>query len=603
MSQPLAINGNLVIFISNYGNISTVKSFGNVLTAANTKVAANVFSVANENAIGNLVCSYQPLLNQYTAANITYQYTTALNAHMQSILPNDYSIFAQVFDLSRGYCQQTNGAIESANRANNYLGTTFTSMDDLVTGGFSSVSTDLPTFGLELKKTGNTINLQVLDLLGLPSQLLLNIKKQGQGFIGFETELLAAGVTSDTIKKIGRNGFTITNTIEHNIFLAMQKVTGTSLKQILTVLGCTVSNVANLSQLLDLKVLLPLSYKSLLAPTSTGSVKIYNTDGSVASQWSNIAPQLSIMTTPALASSNTAFAKSLKHIKGIDTKTIPKIADVVAGLKINTGLTDINALKSPLVPGAANVFSGLGQGTGTGGTYVLGDVIGSVAGLVLNANWPNVIANTTTIVSSNVANTLTNTTNGVFTVMVNTLNGLYGPPTGPIEGMPTGPWSAGEPYANLNLAFSTASTGLIAVAQTYISNVTANITSQYSTQAANGTAGWTKLVNKLITENQAIANLPVPISDITHGTATTMFSWVTSFSDYAKDSEPGGAKDVILGVVDSTTLSGQSVIATLRESENIAKLKSAGIQSDNQIGQYTPMMINTASFLSDPPTS
>jgi len=95
----------------------------------------------------------------------------------------------------------------------------------------------------------------------------------------------------------------------------------------------------------------------------------------------------------------------------------------------------------------------------------------------------------------------------------------------------------------------------------------------------------------------------VPISDITHGTSTTMFSWVTSFSEYAQDSETGGAKDVILGVVDSTTLSGQSVIATLRESENIAKLKSAGIQSDNQIGQYTPMMINTASFLSDPPAS
>ena len=89
MTQPLSINGNLVTFIASYGNISTVKSFGNVLTAANTQVAANVFSRANENAIGNLVCSYQPLLNQYTAANITFQYTTALNAHMQSILPND----------------------------------------------------------------------------------------------------------------------------------------------------------------------------------------------------------------------------------------------------------------------------------------------------------------------------------------------------------------------------------------------------------------------------------------------------------------------------------------------------------------------------------
>jgi len=603
MTQPLSINGNLVTFIASYGNISTVKSFGNVLTAANTQVAANVFSRTNENAIGNLVCSYQPLLNQYTAANITFQYTTALNAHMQSILPNDYSIFVQVFDLSRGYCQQTNGAIESANRANNYLGTTFTSMDDLVTGGFSSVSTDLQEFGGDLQKSGYVINLRNLQSFGLPSQLLLNIKQQGQGFIGFETELVAACIKADTIKKFGKVGYIITNTVEKSIYTAMTKVTGNALTQILKVLTCSTPNILNLAQLLDLRLLLPNSYTSLLAPTPSGNAKIFTSTGAVQSQWSTLGIDLGIMTTPALGSSNTAFAKSLKHIKGIDSKTVPKIADVVAGLQINTGLADINALKSPLVPGAANVFSGLGQGTGTGGIYVLADVIGSVAGIGLNEYWPPVIANTTSIVSTNVANTLTNTTNGVFTVMVNTLNGTYGPPTGPIEGMPTGPWTAGEPYANLNLAFSTASTGLIAVAQTYISNVTANITSQYSTQAANGTAGWTKLVNKLITENQAIANLPVPISDITHGTATTMFSWVTGFSDYAQDSETGGAKDVILGVVDSTALSGQSVIATLRESENIAKLKSAGIQSDNQIGQYTPMMINTASFLSDPPAS
>lgn len=597
MPQPLAINGNLLTLIGTYSNISTVSKFSTVLSTANAKVAANVFSVANENAIGNLNCSYQPLLNQYTVAGKKYQYKNALQAHMNNILPTNYTIFTQVFDVSLSFCQQVNESITTSNTASSYLGTTFTSMNDLTTGGFSSVSTDLPKFGADLKLSGSVINLKHLNEFGLPSRLLLNIKEQGQGFIGFEPELIKIGITKETIAKFGKSTFQFTASVEKQIFQAMQLVTGSSLTQILKVLGCTTPNILKLSDLLDLKKIFPLSFSTLTSPSVQGLSPIF-VNGSVNNLFSNLGVPLGVVTTPALASSNTAFATSMKNIKSISTKTVQQIADVVATLQTNAGLGFINALTSPLIPGATVVLNNQAQGgSGAGGTVVLGDLIGSVAGYKVNSAFQNVNSSTTTIVNSGVANVLVNSTNGVFTVMTNTLNGDYGPPTGPITGLPAGPWTPGEPFADLDLAFSTPTYGLTAVAQSSISNVVANIDATYSSQAANGTAAWTILTTKLANETENLALAGVDFAEIAPLPASSMLSWVSSFPQYALDTAAGGAKEIVFGVIDSNTLSGQCVIATIRESENLAKLDAVGVGTDNKIGQYTPLMLNTAALL------
>jgi len=152
MTAPLAVNANLLSYINTYANIATVSAYGNVLASANAQVAANNFSSNNENALGNIVCTYQPLLNQVTdsASGLKTQFTTLLLNHVNTILPSDYTIFIQLFNISSSYCQQINNFTSSATVVKNYLGSTFVNINSLTTGGFSQVSTNLNSFGSDL---------------------------------------------------------------------------------------------------------------------------------------------------------------------------------------------------------------------------------------------------------------------------------------------------------------------------------------------------------------------------------------------------------------------------------------------------------------------
>ena len=60
-------------------------------------------------------------------------------------------------------------------------------------------------------------------------------------------------------------------------------------------------------------------------------------------------------------------------------------------------------------------------------------------------------------------------------------------------------------------------------------------------------------------------------------------SFGSSLHDIGKDIAAGGPAQFIAAISDTTTQSGQAVIATMREGRNLAVLENAGVRTDTQI--------------------
>jgi len=60
-------------------------------------------------------------------------------------------------------------------------------------------------------------------------------------------------------------------------------------------------------------------------------------------------------------------------------------------------------------------------------------------------------------------------------------------------------------------------------------------------------------------------------------------SFTTNLHSYGIEVAPGGANEYLEKVANRSSLSGQSVIGSLREGRNIQSLQSAGIKLDTQL--------------------
>ena len=191
-------------------------------------------------------------------------------------------------------------------------------MDELTTGGWSSVTTDTQTFGRDLAATGGVIDFFRISRFGYPSTLVANIREAGDGYIGFEPQLKALGIDQKTLNSIGNAGFEPDLGEERLIFRAMQRVTGSQLAEILSVLDCSTPNITSLDQCLDPRVLFPNSYQTLQAPTRNGLVPIFTSNLGPTAPVNDVLNQLGTdlqsVTSTELGAANTALRDSLLQI-------------------------------------------------------------------------------------------------------------------------------------------------------------------------------------------------------------------------------------------------------------------------------------------------
>ena len=297
---------------------------------------------------------------------------------------------------------------------------------------------------------------------------------------------------------------------------------------------------------------------------------------------------------PDQALANQALSRSLRQVKDIFNTDLSTLSAAVSQLESNKDLGLINALTEP-VPAVVTNFVGntLATGTGPGNTITINDVVGVAAGATVNDELPVV-----TTVVSDLANigaldpltgnggTPSSVLNGVYTIMQYCLANAYPDGGGNIQ-LPTTNYftPTANPYIGFDDAFGNA---LIPAANTIIANIAtayANVVvlandatnacaEQLNLNVINCTAAGIEIGN--IVNDPANANL-------VSNSVTTSLSLASQLHDIGLDVSAGGAAQFFGQVANTTNLTGQAVIASMREGRNIAVLNAVGIQLDTQL--------------------
>jgi hypothetical protein len=256
----------------------------------------------------------------------------------------DSSKFAQAFAAAQGYCSLANQFILSALDANEYLGPTFTNLEDMITGDLSKVSTNLPVFGDDLVDLGFLISLPKLANLGEPATLIQNLAEQTNSnkllpcvdvalqSVGLTPSEIQDLITNNRASLFNPNGLTSNqfDRLQQKAFLGLTLVGGDCLDQVLEILEVDLP-VESMADLLDPATILPNSFQTLLyqgAPIFENGALTPGVPGSVS-----VAPsgcdELGKIIPPTWAVSNKALAFSLQQVSGIASLTLPELASIL----------------------------------------------------------------------------------------------------------------------------------------------------------------------------------------------------------------------------------------------------------------------------------
>ena len=146
-------------------------------------------------------------------------------------------------------------------------------------------------------------------------------------------------------------------------------------------------------------------------------------------------------------------------------------------------------------------------------------------------------------------------------------------------------------YSNANVAFSG---GLIPAAYSLIGTIVTN-NSANVTIANNA---WSNIAEQLVLEQTNQTNAGLVFGDLIAGQQPT--GLVTSLSSYGLDTSEGGASWLMASVANVSTLGGQAIVSSMRESRNQVLLQDAGVQTDiivdDEIVQYQSNNLSSGQY-------
>lgn len=363
--NAIAANTALSNNIASYNALAPIANLLFTINAAVSNVSLNISdnNIANLTTLGaNVSGNYCPALGDSVPSNIAWTvgntgYTGTITSSASTYLGSgDFGKFAQAFGAAQGYLTLTNGIILSAVNANStdYLGPTFTTMDNLITGDLAQVNLAFPAFGADLELCGDLFALDNIEQFGTPAALLQQLAIKGNMLNGttpcVTTALKAQGLTDGAIAALVNNdvqslykpnGLTPNqfDTLQKAAYPALTTVTGDCLQNVLDILDVTLPNIETMADLLDPVKIFPTSYASLTLPTPDGPVLIYDVDGNVNSAVEPIlnsgsltpvgCDQLAKIIPAANAAANRALQIAFQQVKGISNTTVPKLAAIL----------------------------------------------------------------------------------------------------------------------------------------------------------------------------------------------------------------------------------------------------------------------------------
>lgn len=280
-NQGLTVSPELTAAAAAYSNTSLMTAFFQAL--------------ALDSSIATLGASSVPAFsNSIPAAYVSLgsQMTTVINA--QATLDagsGDDSKFIQAINIALGYGETTNQFINSAVNSQTYLGNTFTSMNDMITGDITKVNLATPAWGQDLVNLGQLIDLNNLGDLGSPLALARRLVAiTGQAPI-LSFAFYNAGVPEEIVLNFTDPTINVVDSVQKLMYNAMTTITGDQLAQVLSVFKVKTVGITTMADLLNPVKLFPNSFSSLTVNTPDGLRGIYlDSQGTVNSKLNDELP-------------------------------------------------------------------------------------------------------------------------------------------------------------------------------------------------------------------------------------------------------------------------------------------------------------------------
>ncbi len=647
-SVPTALASAIVTF-----NATTVIS--NYIAAVNFYKAQSFFTESTFDSllsVGSTVCpalgnsipatpvgSYPNLDSEYLTINTVTDDSTLDPSGFSLLIDQtasaylgdgDYAKFCQGFMAVQNYIETVNAYIFSAAQANEYLGPTFSNLNNMITADVTKVNTNLENFGVDLTRQGNLFDFNNLDLYGTPAGLLQQIAAvtgiTTQAPPGVQEALIVSGLTPAEIRTLitdNRYSLLNPNGVSENEFNRLQRlayqgfesVSPTVLQQVLSVLSVTTPNITEMQQLLDVKKVFPLSYDTMTVPTFDGPVLIYDPTGAVNM---SVAPainaalasptgcdELGKVIPPATAVANKAMEAALKQLaKSVPNVTLPDLANAVLGAagqpwsSNNQYLTNSVVYDSATVPNFYQAAQDVPVGTNiTNTAYWTPTDLGGLNKLtglsLLTAQTTPVDQSVIDYFANSVA-TGTGQSNSITTVDVlgtaidaHDFASRLATATAQINSLQ----SAGS-LNTLNTAYTT----ILAAANdaaviTQIANANAAIAALSANPAVPilNTA-WNYIANYLNLERGYQIAAGVDYFNLQPNEKNSIYSFAQLLSRYGLITTADNAAEFLTNLADTATLGGQALIGALREAQNDARLNAAGIATYNRIPSDPPLL-------------
>ena len=284
-NQGINVNANLLAAISSYENTPLISPLLNTISTGSTGniLSGNVLIDIETLAANSCPALSDSLPTAYSSLG-TQMITVIVNQANKDICGSNVSKLAQAVDQASGYTSQTAVFINSAKNSQTYLGNTFTTMNDMITGDITSVNLATQAFGQDLQNLGQLINLNNLDNLGSPLALVQQIYSITGTIPSVSIAFVALGVPTEVILNLTNPTVSVTDAVQRLMYTAMTLITGNDLAQILSVLRVTTVGIATMADLLNPVKLFPTSFQSLTVSGTAfkRTIPIYiNNTGSV----------------------------------------------------------------------------------------------------------------------------------------------------------------------------------------------------------------------------------------------------------------------------------------------------------------------------------
>lgn len=283
-----------------------------------------------------------------------------------------------------------------------------------------------------------------------------------------------------------------------------------------------------------------------------------------------------------------ALQVALQQINAIATIELPLLGNTVANIETTKGLPLLTSQPQVVPQDVTNFWlANVGLGTGECNSILPVDYLGTSIGWV-NDDALNQCSNI--ILSTDVSGVL-----NVYTTMVATLNGDYTVanttpnPTPPPDDLityeviiPGGTPGAGTygPYPTANEAINDAfATGLIPAGQASCSSYAAT----NSANAAIMNQAFANICQQMGNEQdiqfRAGLNFGDAFANLAPNSQSDIYGFIFNLPSYGLDTREGGMRELIEGLANVSTRTGQAVVGCMREGQNQVALDAAGIQA------------------------